>query len=153
MRATNHVLTGSVFAAATVTHAPIWVILPAAFCLHFVLDALPHYGDPKHPEKQLDEQKWQVPLDGLLSLFVLLVIFIAQPAYWPVLILSGVLCASPDLWSSLRFARFLKTGNPAVGEDWFSQFHHKIQWGERPWGIWLEVVWAAVFGYLLYQYL
>jgi len=151
MRAVNHVLTGSVFATATVTHVPVWLILPVAFGLHFVLDALPHYGRPHDPAGELNRQKWLVPLDGLLGAFVLAAIFVARPEYWPVIILGGMLCAAPDLWSSLRLIRFIKTGNPAVREDWFSQFHSRIQWGERPWGIWLELAWALVFSAVLFD--
>ena len=64
MTATNHVLTGSVFALTTATALPWWVILPVAFLLHFVLDSLPHFGERGEPRKSLQRLKFLLPLDA-----------------------------------------------------------------------------------------
>jgi len=149
MTATNHVITGSLFISATVSHVPLWLSLPIAFLLHFVLDALPHFGQPDDDSAALRRLKWFLPLDALLGASVLLTILFVQPVHWLAILAGGVLCASPDLWSATRFLRFLRTGNPARNTDWFAQFHHRIQWGERLWGIWIELAWALGFGYVL----
>ncbi|HEX7368198.1 MAG TPA: hypothetical protein VF261_00895 [Candidatus Saccharimonadales bacterium] len=149
MMATNHVLTGSIFAAATVTYLPVEVILPAAFLLHFVLDSLPHYGQKDKPVAALDRLRWLLPLDAALAAAVLLSIVVVQPSHWPVLVASGILCASPDLWSARRYLRFLRTRDPSITKDWFAQFHHWIQWGERLWGAWIELAWLLSFGFML----
>jgi len=149
MTATNHVITGSVFLATTVTHLPLWLSLPIAFLLHFVLDALPHFGQPDDDAAALRRLKWMLPLDASLAAAILIAILILQPAHWVAILAGGILCASPDLWSATRFFRFLRTGNTARNPDWFAQFHHRIQWGERLWGIWVELAWALGFGYLL----
>lgn len=149
MTATNHVLTGSVFAAVTVSSVPLYILLPAAFLLHFCLDALPHYGQPDKPANALRRLKWLLPIDAGIAAAVLLVIVLCRPAHWPVIALAGVLCASPDLWSIGRFVRFLRHDDASYNTDWFAQFHHRIQWGERLWGAWVELAWALSFGWLL----
>ncbi len=151
MIATNHVTTGALFAAVTVSVLPWWVILPVAFLLHFVLDSLPHYGDLKHPDKALHRLRWFLPLDATIALIVLAGIFILRPDSWPIIVAAGVLCASPDLWSVTRYIRFVGSGDTSISKDWFSQFHHNIQWGERPWGIWIEGVWLVVTLSVLWQ--
>jgi hypothetical protein len=153
MTASNHVLTGSVFAAATINHLPVWVILPVAFLLHFVLDSLPHFGDPNDERGALTRLKWFLPLDAALAATILIVLCIVRPEHWQVFVLAGVLCASPDLWSATRFIRFLKTGQTHLNNDWFAHFHHRIQWGERLWGGWLEAAWFATFALLLWVHL
>lgn len=149
MTATNHVLTGSVLATATVNHWPVWIILPVAFVLHFGLDALPHFGQPDKPATAIARLKWLLPIDALLAAGVLAAIALTRPEHWPVMVLGGIACASPDLWSAKRFVRFLKRGDASYGSDWFSRFHHRIQWGERLWGAWIELAWAAGFAALL----
>lgn len=154
MRAVNHVLTGSVFAAASASQLPVAVILPAAFLLHFVLDALPHFGSKGLTPAGLEKQKWLVPLDGLLGLIVFIIILAAQPDEWLLMIAAGALCASPDLWSFWMFRHYLRTGEARIPTgDWFTAFHVKIQWMERPWGIWIELAWAGLFCWLLAGYL
>ena len=149
MTATNHVLTGSVLVAATVTHVPLWLILPGAFFLHFILDSLPHFGQRDNPGAAMARLKWVLPVDASVALIILLTIIVARPEHWLPIIAGGILCASPDLWSFTRFKRFLKSGNTAYNKDWFAQFHHRIQWGERLWGAWIELAWFLSFGYIL----
>ena len=151
MTATNHVVTGSVFAMATVQVLPLWVLLPAAFILHFVLDALPHFGqrDEKDWGEALGRLKWFLPIDAAVAAAILLTIVLRKPEHWEIFVLAGMLCASPDLWSFTRFTRFLRSGDTSFNKDWFARFHHKIQWGERLWGAWIELAWFFTFGYLL----
>jgi hypothetical protein len=149
MTATNHVLTGSVFALSTATVLPWWLILPVAFVLHFVLDAMPHFGDRKNPRQSMHRLKWLLPADATLGATVLLLILVLQPAYWLLALAGGILCASPDLWSTTRFIRFFRYGDISVSSSWFAQFHHRIQWGERLWGAWVELAWFLAFGYIL----
>lgn len=150
MTATNHVLTGSVFAAATISFLPVWVVLPVAFLLHFVLDSLPHFGDPKDEHAALSRLKWFLPMDAALAASILLALMLVRPSHWVVFVAAGILCASPDLWSVTRFMRFLRHGHTHINQDWFARFHHKIQWGERLWGAWLELAWFATFTLLLW---
>lgn len=146
MTATNHVVTGSLLAATLKNPA---VALPLAFLLHFVLDALPHFGDRSDPDISIARLRWILPFDAAMAAAVLLVIVLMQPDHWLVIALGGVLCASPDLFHIPRYVRYLRTGKSSPYRDWFSRFHDWIQWGERPWGIYIEAVWLVVFGTLL----
>lgn len=155
MTASNHVVTGSVFAMATVSSLPVWLILPAAFLLHFVLDSLPHFGQRNKKDwgKSLNRLRWFLPIDAGVAATMLLLIVLRHPQHWQVLVLAGILCASPDLWSISRFARYLRRGDTSINKDWFAKFHHRIQWGERLWGAWIELAWFAAFGYILLLHL
>jgi len=153
MTATNHVLTGSLFTAITIGQLPLWLILPLAFLLHFVLDSLPHFGEPNNQSAALNRLKWLLPVDASVAAAVLITILVTQPVHWPWLLLGGVLCASPDLWSAPRFFRFLRSGATIRNSDWFARFHSRIQWGERLWGAWVEVIWFAAGIVLLWQFL
>jgi hypothetical protein len=151
MTATNHTLTGVAFTAVTVNFLPIWLLLPAAFMLHFAMDALPHFGQATDKSKWRDalaRLKWFLPIDAGVAASVLLTLMLVQPEHWLLLMAGGIVCASPDLWSISRFVRFLRSGNTALNNDWFAQFHHRIQWGERLWGAWIELAWCVVFGFV-----
>lgn len=147
MIATNHVVTGSAFAALALPYAPVWVVLPAAFLLHFVLDALPHFGQTgeAHWHRGLARLRWLLPLDAGVAFLVLLGIFLIAPEQRLLIMAGGVACASPDLFQITRYLRFLQSGDAAPGNDWFSQFHVRIQWCERLWGKWVELAWFVVF--------
>ncbi len=146
MTATNHVLTGAVIAASV---HQVWVALPLALLAHFVIDALPHYGDKYNPAKAFANLKWLLPIDAALAGAVLLSLVFLQPVHWQIIVLGGVLCASPDLLQIPRYIRYLKTGNTAPDTDWLSRFHDFIQWGERSWGIFVELAYAGVLLVLL----
>lgn len=149
MTATNHTLTGSVFALVTAPVLPWWIILPLAFCLHFILDVLPHFGQRDDQYAAISRLKWFLPIDASIAAAILIVIFVSRPEFWWLGILGGIACASPDLQKTGRFIRFLRTGFDQRGQDWLARFHHYIQWGERLWGIWIELAWFGVFGYVL----
>ena len=151
MTATNHVLTGCVFVALVVTKVPLWVVLPGAFLLHFVLDALPHFGQTgsQYWAKNLARLWWLLPADASVAASILMLVITYRPEHWLTIVAGGILCASPDLWSVRRYFRFIKKGNAAPGSDWFSQFHQNIQWGERLWGAWVELAWFVSVGAVL----
>src|SRR5690349_19130048 len=93
MTATNHVLTGALI--AVVVHNPV-VALPAAFLSHFVLDAIPHYGNKK---LKIDSSGYRTLLvsDMSLAAYFLAFLLIVQPPYAWLAVACGILAASPDL--------------------------------------------------------
>jgi hypothetical protein len=152
MTATNHVLAGS--ALALVVKQPALAV-SVAFLLHFVLDALPHYGhrDDQSPEQSLDRLDWLLPADATVAAIVLATIAILHPAGWLLMVACGIACASPDLMWMPKFIRH-KLGKPPVPRgNWLLRFHHWIQWCERGWGAYVEAVWCVGMGYIVLSHL
>lgn len=148
MRAVTHVAAGAVLVAQV---GNPWISLPLAVVLHFVLDALPHYGDVKsHRAKQLAEQRIAVPIDATAALGLLVAIMLAYPTNPALVALGGILCASPDLWHVYPFVRYLRSGDASVPHDKLSRFHDRIQWCERRWGLFVEVPFLAVLIFVLF---
>src|SRR6476469_9807431 len=92
MTATNHVLTGALI-GLTVHSNPVLAII-LALISHFVLDALPHYGDENHIRK-----KFIVVLsyDLLLASMILISLVVMRPMYWQLTIACAIAAACPDL--------------------------------------------------------
>jgi hypothetical protein len=149
MTAANHTLTGSAWALTTATVLPVWVILPVALLMHYAMDALPHFGQLDNEKAALARLKWFLPIDAALALIVLGSLFLVRPEYWLLAMAAGVLCARPDLLKTRRFIRFLRGGDSSRGRHREARFHRYIQWGERLWGIWIELAWFAAFGFVL----
>ncbi len=141
MTATNHVLTGVLI--VSVVHNPALALL-LALLSHFVLDALPHYGDPL---MGLSSFKFKLVLgsDVYLASMILLLLLILHPAHMWLLIFGGILAASADLMWIPDFTASLRgLAAPVYGP--IRRFHSKIQWYQQPNGAYIEAVWfVAVF--------
>lgn len=144
MTTTNHMLTGAVI--SVVVTQPILAI-PLAVISHFIQDSLPHFG-----EIGVDKEGYFSPLkrtviivDILLSIIVLSWLLMHQP--WLAAV-CAVAAVSPDfVWiyreAVIRLKVSIKPRNA------FSRFHEQIQWGERPWGLIIEIVFAFAMLQLL----
>jgi uncharacterized membrane protein YeaQ/YmgE (transglycosylase-associated protein family) len=134
MTASNHVVTGAL--VVSVVPNPIIGII-AAFFMHFVLDSLPHYGGAHHVSRRF---KTILFFDAFVAACVLLAIVLAQPPDWILLAIGGIACASPDLMWLPYWIRELR-GQPMQWDKMpsYAKFHSKIQWGERSWGMWIEL--------------
>jgi hypothetical protein len=122
---------------ATAVNQP-FAAIPLAFMSHFVLDALPHYGDTNKRSWLNRNFKYILAVDILLASIFLGAIVLMQPASWFLLALCGVIAASPDI---LWFPYFLADlRHEEMHDTKLAKFLKWIQWGERPWGIYLEVV-------------
>ncbi len=141
MTATNHVLTGVLI--VSVIHNPL-IALPLALLSHFALDALPHYGNPL---VGTGTTKFNLILgtDIYLALACFGLLILLQPAHLWLLVLGGVLAASPDLMWLPDFTAALRHAvKPVYGS--IRQFHARIQWYQRPNGAYIEAAWfVAVF--------
>jgi len=141
--ASNHVVTGALIAANIRNPA---MALPLALVSHFVLDALPHFGKVSHTTK-----KYMVILcsDMVVASSFLGYLLLTRPNYWLLMMACGIIAAAPDL---MWFPRFWKEIHGKVSHkpvDKITQFHSKIQWGERPWGIIIELLWFFGIVFLL----
>lgn len=138
MTATNHVVTGAVIGAAISN--PVTAV-PLAFMAHFALDALPHFGMSKsgitHTSRTF---LYVLAADMALALAVLLAIVGMGLSSWLLLAVCGIACASPDLMWFWPWVQELR-GQKSKPAGWLRRFHARIQWGERPWGIAIELIW------------
>lgn len=141
MTASNHVVTGALIATAVAS--PVFAI-PLALASHFVLDALPHYGDTNKSSWLNRNFKYILGVDLFLASLFLGAIVLMQPTSWLLLAICGVVAVSPDILWLPYFLADLK--HEQKEHSRLARFLKWIQWGERPWGIYLEI---AVFAGLL----
>lgn len=136
MSGSNHVLAGAIIAAAIPQPA---VALPLAFLSHFVLDALPHYGD-KNGRSWLGRHFDLILItDGIISAIFLSTVIITQPENWLLMIACAVVAVIPDLlWLPYYLAD--KRGR-IKHHTRLAEFLKWIQWAERPWGMIIEIIW------------
>lgn len=133
MTASNHVVTGALIATAVAQPA---AAIPLAFASHFVLDALPHYGDTNKSSWLNRNFKYILGVDLLLASIFLAALAIMQPTSWFLLAVCGVIAVSPDILWLPYFLADLKHEQKEHSK--LAKFLKWIQWGERPWGIYLE---------------
>ncbi len=138
MTATNHAVTGALIAA--VVDKPV-LALPLAFLSHFMLDALPHLGADTRGRKF----QYTLAFDVIMASSFLLSIVLLQPPGWLLLLAGAIVAMLPDVvWAPYYFLELQGKRQPTDPLDPFSQFHSRIQWGERPWGYLVEILWFAV---------
>ncbi len=147
MTATNHVVTG-IF-VASVIHNPI-IALPVALASHFVCDALPHYGDMLMGHNSF-KFKLILGTDMYLAAMILFLVYLLHPDNMWVLIFGGIFAASPDLMWIPDFVASL-THKPAPVYGPIRRFHSRIQWYQKPKGIWVEAVWFLIFFIISFGY-
>jgi hypothetical protein len=143
MTASNHVLAGTAIALAV--HQPI-LALPLAFGSHFVLDSLPHFALPGITFRDALRQKRFIAVESLDMIGLIVLVLTFNYTAWMTLA-AAILAISPDfewLFRELLSVVWGKQFRSTI----FSRFHKKIQWGERPWGFYFELVFF-VAGYLL----
>lgn len=139
MTGSNHVVTGALVAA--VVHQP-QLAIPLAFLSHFVLDALPHYGDNSDHSWLRTHFDKVLIVDACITTAFLVTLAMTQPAHWLLMIICGLVAVSPDiLWLPYYIAD--RKGNPKEHGP-VSRLFKWIQWGERPWGIYIEFVFFFV---------
>ncbi len=146
MTASNHVVAGAVIAAAVPQAA---IALPLAFVSHFIMDALPHYGDNDKHSWLNRHFKYVLGIDLLLTVIFIGGLLAFQPANWVILALGGLVAVSPDILWLPYFLADLKHQQKEHSK--LAKFLKWIQWGERPWGIYIEAaVLIGLFALLLH---
>lgn len=146
MSITNHAAVAAIL-ALTIKN-PV-VVIPLVLISHYVLDAFPHFGYAggggfgeafKHRLTY-----FYIGLDVLGSIIVIWSIWATA---WLVYI-SALTAVIPDMGHIYRYFFKERKGLSKPGEgNLLSSFHHKIEWCERPWGLYVEVP-IAVFLLLL----
>lgn len=133
----NHTLAGAIIAVVT----PPPFVPFVAFLSHFLLDMTPHFGKSRRFTPYTTEFKWLLFTDATLCFTSLFFAWWLFPHMWLIIAVGAFFSTLPDfLWlfrgKSKRF-------------QWFFTFAEKIQWGERPWGWILELMYGAVFVLIL----
>lgn len=137
MTATNHGLAGAVIAIALHKY-PAAAVAAAPFS-HFVLDALPHFGETLDAKSSRFLRR--LALDMALAVAATLFIASLWPGISLLIIACAFLAASPDLmWLYYYYLR------PTPEKKWgrLAKFHSRIQWSQTPPGIVVEAVWFAI---------
>lgn len=131
-------LTGAVISMA-VTQS--YLAIPLAIASHFVLDALPHFGEVGvGKEGYFSRLKRTVIIVDVLIASVVLGWLLIH-SHWLAAV-CAIAAVSPDfVWiyreAVIRLKSSIKPRNA------FSRFHERIQLGERPWGLIIEIVFAV----------
>lgn len=152
MNIVNHLLAGSIIAITIKNPA---IVLPLAFISHFLMDALPHYGyaGQKGYVEALKHRMSYVSTIFSVMLCVIVGIILIVNSKWLALG-AGLLAMSVDfigVWNYLAFEKHGSSGRNILAKMHVG-FHRRIQWCERPWGIYIEVaVFAVLFWLLLTQ--
>lgn len=146
MTGINHAMTGAIIGAVV---EPV-IALPLAIVSHFVLDAIPHYGDGTGTQQPASKRlQLAIKVDALLVILLLVAILLWRPTHWPVMLGGAILAMSPDLMWLPAYLRHLRQIEPKE-RNWIMRAHQKIQWCERTWGITVEAVWFVVAAAILF---
>ena len=142
MTLTNHLLTGSLL--AKLLPLPLAILL--AFCSHFVLDALPHFGLEDIGRTKRRKTLWVgvLVLDAIVAISLAIWLVVTGHYTW---LLTGLVAFSPDLAWIYRFIFKEGLGKSPLARgtgNRLSRFHANIQKYERGWGGIVEVVYAIV---------
>lgn len=145
MSGANHFVAGALI--AIIVPQPVAAI-SLAVVSHFVMDMLPHYGDPNARSWLRRHFNYMLTVDAALVVLISLGIIVAHPINWLLLIICGAIATLPDLvWLKYYLADLRME---PIEQGPFAQFSKWIQWGERPWGIYIELVWLAATTTLLF---
>jgi hypothetical protein len=130
---TNHVLTGALIGLKI--DNPL-VVAPTAFGSHLVLDSLPHFGWDKMEGFRSRQGFAIAAADCTVALFTYVSLILRFPEHALGITVGMFFAALPDLAYVPMF--FF---NVIIGKT-FLKFHAVIQWGERPWNIVVDALWA-----------
>ncbi len=135
MTGSNHVVAGALIGAVVLQPA---VAIPAALASHFLMDALPHYGD-KNKSSWLNRHfKYVLVTDALIMVSFLTAVTVIQPTNWGLLLFCALVAVLPDAIWIPHYLADMRQEPKQPGA--FARFSKWIQWGEHPWGIYLEAV-------------
>lgn len=135
----NHVAAGAIIA---VTVPPPYVPI-VALLSHFVMDALPHFGNSETFKPYTKAFKGLLVFDAIMCFSLLGFAWWLVPDKWQIISIGTFFAALPDfLWLLEGKIRWLKP---------YFTFAKKIQWGETPDGWTYEVIYfALLFSALVY---
>lgn len=135
----NHSLAGCLVAA--IVPPPLAPIV--AFASHFLLDAMPHFGRDPAFKPYNHNFVMLLIFDAVLCFAALGVGLYLFPEHRLLTIVCTFLATLPDfMWLLRGRVNWLKG---------FFRFAGWVQWGERPWGWMLEVIYGCLLTGLLFS--
>ena len=140
MTGLNHVTTGGVI--GLVIANPL--ALPIALGSHYIVDAIPHFGN--YPSWRADERKFWifVVFDGLLTAIMFAIFWYLSSGSWLV-IGSASLAAAPDITHVVdKLGKHIKPKFDLLKYDPTYKFHSGIQKSETPKGAFVELTWFGL---------
>jgi hypothetical protein len=141
MHIVNHAAVGA--GIALLVQQPA-LALPLAFLSHFVLDALPHYGirgDEGYPALFKLRRTVVMVVFDIIGVAILTALLWGQAWY---VFAAAVLAVSPDTIWLYRYFGFERFGKKPPKPGPITRFHQNIQWGERLWGVYVEVPFTII---------
>jgi len=138
----NHALTGGLISR----YLPAPIGLPLAFASHFVLDMLPHYGIEQNKRDKSRFWKTFFIIDSFATLG--LAIFAVWDRHY-VMFFGGLLGVMPDFFWVATVIRTKSFKNLSQNGNWFMKWHASLQFYEKPWGLWIELPYAAIMFYIV----
>ena len=151
MTATNHAAAGALIA---LTIKEPGLVLPLAFISHFVMDALPHFGYPGNKgygEALKHKLTYSVILLDIIGLTIL--IWFVAGANW-LTYAAGITALLPDfagLYDYFGIERKKKHGRSnSLIAKLHKKYHRRLEWCERPWSLFIEVLLATLLLFLIH---
>lgn len=148
MTATNHGLSGALI-GLTITQPAL--ALPLAFVSHFILDAVPHFGDIRFHEDSKRRRLFHIYLfiDAVLLAILISFLFISNAGWLALACLF--MAGSPDFVHAYQYLfnkNFYERGS-GPKKHWFTRFHKNIQWSETQKGLIVEIPFAILLSALI----
>ncbi len=155
MSGTNHALTGALIAMTIKQPA---LAIPLALLSHFLLDVIPHYNPPdvhrdnytSHSDswqRKMKDPYFKIIVGSDMVFLLVSLIFLPQAAsdiVAPWITFTCMIAAIiPDFFGGFQFINSI-VFRRQIAANRFDKFHVAIQWCERPWGIWVELVYLVV---------
>lgn len=107
------------------------------------MDALPHFGYPGNRGYGFAMKQKLTPTVSVVTLVTSIIVatWLVFHDQWFALAM-GLVAVSPDMIGLYNYLVYEKKLRPISGLLKFFQvnFHRKIQWCERPWGVAIEIV-------------
>ena len=135
MLVSNHMLIGSTIA---LTIKQPLLVVPLAFASHFVLDALPHFGYRRGGYREIFKHRTTYVATFLDVIGVAILLLTVATVSWLTCV-AALIAAAPDTGWLYRFFLYERKGHMPT-KSWYTHFHERIQWCERPWGVYVEIV-------------
>lgn len=135
MTTSNHLFAGAVIALTV--KQPLLAV-PLALMSHYILDALPHFGYKDAADlASMLRFRLTLIMESVNIIGVPLLIYLLWGnSVW--VFLTALVAITPDFVWVYRYYWYDRFGL-AVPLGRFSHWHSAIQWGERPWGIVIEL--------------